>query len=131
VSLEQNPTYTYTAPGTYTVELFLSDSTQIDCSLQIVETIEVVDEVGIGNIYEKSISMVPNPSSRGDEVVLEDVRRDGILTIYSGRGQPVIREQFESGSKHLLDTTTLKSGLYIVRFQSDGVKDVVTKLLIY
>gem|GEM_PF-4861217 len=91
----------------------------------------MVDEVGIGNIYEKSISMVPNPSSRGDEVVLEDVRRDGILTIYSGRGQPVIREQFESGSKHLLDTTTLKSGLYIVRFQSDGVKDVVTKLLIY
>jgi len=131
VSLDQIVEHTYTSPGTYEVELLLSDNTEVDCTLQFVETIEVIGNVGIDEFADSDLCIFPNPSSLGGQVKIEGLTGDGSLTIYNEQGQIIKRDRLGATSTHQLDTTSLSSGIYILRLHTYDGKDLTSKLLIY
>lgn len=60
VSLEQNPMHTYSAPGTYTIELVLTDNETVNCTAQFFK--EIVIEGSDDQTDECTLETGPNPS---------------------------------------------------------------------
>jgi|GEM_PF-5973252 len=113
ISLEPNPEYTYTTPGVYTVELFLTDSTTVDCTLQIVETIEVSGNVGIGDSVERGFDIFPNPALDYATISFPEFLVVEQVVVWNQLGERVFADKV-STSSYQLEVSSFSSGLYIV-----------------
>jgi len=117
VSLEQVSSHTYTQAGVYTVELFLTDSSQTDCTIHIVQEIEITGAVGVEHDAAVALTLYPNPCQ--DFVVLETSNQErGTYQIFNTNGEEVGRGNlFDQRTK--FSTTELPSGIYIVSLTTE------------
>lgn len=60
VSLDQSPSHVYMEPGTYQVELYLTNSSINDCTFSFVEEIIISEVIGLES-GQPEISILPNP----------------------------------------------------------------------
>ena len=127
-----NPTHVYTAAGTYTVELTVSNACGA-ATLQQTITITTVGAAEPG--WLSQFRVYPNPNPGLFTVDMQGAaQREVEFTLYNAIGQLVRREvaDFGTGNLHqLLDCSALPAAIYTLRVragaQSTYVKIVVQK----
>lgn len=118
------PSNTYTANGTYTVELIASHSCYEDTSYAVV----TIYEVGINSVNgENEIVIFPNPSE-GLISLSGMPGQQYDLVVYNNDGKEVWRQNnIAAGSD--IDLRSLKKGPYLLQIRSE-YSSVVKKLLL-
>ncbi|MBT8195562.1 MAG: T9SS type A sorting domain-containing protein, partial [Bacteroidia bacterium] len=72
------------------------------------------------DIESLNYSIYPNPVSNMLNVEVADAAKDVHLTVYTTTGIVVQEELFENSSKIRISTSAYKSGLYILKLNSDS-----------
>ncbi|MCK5050780.1 MAG: T9SS type A sorting domain-containing protein [Candidatus Cloacimonetes bacterium] len=141
-SNEQNPTYTYSTAGLYTVSLTVSDGTNTDTEIK-------VDYINVSftGIESETISLetillsnYPNPFNPTTTISFSISNESKIdISIYNIKGQKVktlMNESFEKGSHSIIwdgeDETgnSVSSGIYYYKLKMNGKIEAVRKCLL-
>lgn len=116
VSSNPNPTHTYTASGSYTVCVFVTNDCGSDTSCQIIKAQGPTPPppTGINNVPGfANISIYPNPTTQ--EVIIDNSEAGTVLDIYNTTGSLVLHTQLK-GHKDNVNVSSLSSGIYQMRF---------------
>ena len=110
----QNPSYTYTIPGTYAVSLSVSNGISTDAETKTAYII--VQGVGIEEKgFEDEIRLFPVPSNERlsieSPVDINSIR----ITDLSGK---VVYENTTTGNKITIDLTNLHKGVYLLYIET-------------
>ena len=128
-STQQNPSHTYAADGTYTVELIQSNG---NCSDTITQTVNV-NTTGIADINNiETISLQPNPAKDFVNVQLNiSIGKQYKLTIQNVLGETLSSQNLYAAVSHnsaTVDISSLASGIYFLNLQS-GKNSLVKKFV--
>lgn len=116
VSDEQSPTHVYEEPGTYEVELIVTNSEIVDCTFSFSQTINVEAQTGIEN-ENSPISYYPNPFN--DFILIEGLA-EGFWTyrLYDIAGRQQLQGEVVSNQ---VDLRSINSkGLYFLELAELG-----------
>jgi len=120
ISLQHNPVYTYSAPGTYTVVLTAGSGTGCAGDTQAV-TITVFP-LGIEGLNgESAINVSPNPTEDFVNVSFRTTEATASIELINAIGQVMIGETISSNGGRFsksLQLGQLPSGVYTVRVKS-------------
>jgi PKD repeat protein len=119
-STEQNPTHTYTNPGTYNVFLAVSNN----CGTFLVEQIVVITS-GTGEAsWIEGFRLFPNPNTGSFTVEMNGLPQDEVeFVLFNMLGQHIRRETMDFGTGSMLrnfDYGDLAAGVYTLRIQAAG-----------
>lgn len=127
-STSQNPTHTYTASGSYTVMLTVTNSCGTDSSVQTITVVSVAE--GFGN----GLNVFPNPNSGEFHITFDNVEASNVkLEVVNLLGQVMHAEtlsQVYSGMDHKVSLGEVAKGYYFVRItagENVGVKRISVK----
>lgn len=115
-SQEDEPTHTFTEPGTYTVELvaFAEDGVCEDTF-----TVEIViDPVGINEQGNAQVLVYPNPAS--SLITVEGLINVTDLRIMDAVGRVVQNLALNGNEKQVVDLSAFAAGNYVMQFFKDG-----------
>ncbi|MEO6760092.1 MAG: PKD domain-containing protein, partial [Saprospiraceae bacterium] len=125
-----NPTHVYSAPGTYTVELTVSNSCG---AATLQQTITVITTGTEEANWLSQFRVYPNPNTGRFTVEMQGSAQQEIeFTLFNAVGQLVYREVADFGAgnlKQVLDCSSLPSALYHLRVRS-GEKSVFVKIAV-
>ena len=111
-SMDENPTYTYSTDGIYTVTLIAESECDSDTiTYQISVSIASIGEHNVDNLIVKSL---PN-----NKYQLESTERIQSIRIVSAMGSE-ISSQTNNDNTILIDLMSLNSGLYIVTVETES-----------
>ena len=128
-SLQASPTYTYDAPGNYTVKLIAENA---NCA----DTTEITLSITVG-IEEKdafnSIKLYPNPTANYATLSMDLINNSDVhVLVFDLAGKlvhDIKNERLFAGEHQVkIDMTGLNNGLYLVTIKAD--KAVVSKRLV-
>ena len=126
VSLEQSPSHIYEQAGLYSVDLFLTDSTQVDCTFHQTQEIEIFGGVGIEGNDLAQFEIWPNPSF--NFVIVETTNFDNWnYELIDANGSAVLNGSF-TGQTKKLTTSNIASGIYFLSVK--GTSQSILKRLI-
>jgi len=114
----ENPTYTYTANGTYNVCLTASNATSSD------ETCKDVDITNIGGaiedaILDASLNIFPTPASDVVNITLSSNSFSNVtVEFFNVLGESVMAPVYLNGNATSIDVSSLAEGNYIVKLNS-------------
>lgn len=119
-SIEENPTHTYAAPGTYTVSLSASNS----CGTTIFEqTITLTTGTGEA-AWVEGFRLFPNPNTGVFTVEMSGLPQQEVeFVLFNTLGQQIKRDVADFGAGSLLrtfDYGQLATGMYTLRVQANG-----------
>lgn len=115
----ENPTYTYTANGTYSVCLTASNATSSD------ETCKDVNVTNIGGAIEDAVldaalNIFPTPASNVINITLNSTSFDNIsVEFFNLLGEVAMAPVYLNGTSATVDVSNLAEGNYIVKLNSD------------
>ncbi len=110
----QNPSYTYTSNGIYSVSLTVSDGTTNKTETKI--DMIVVGPDGVDDLYEAPVSIYPNPVQNQLNIEAESLILEA--SVYNMNGQKVAYKT--NASKTLqMDLSDLSSGTYILTITTE------------
>jgi PKD repeat protein len=141
-SNEQNPTYTYSEDGLYTVSLTVSDETNTDTEIKV----DYIN-VSVSGVESETISLettllgnYPNPFNPTTTISFSILDHSNIeLSIYNIKGQKVkqlISDQLSTGEHSIIwngddnDDKQVSSGVYLYKLIIDGKSEAVMKCLL-
>lgn len=128
-SFAQNPVYTYSAPGTYTVTLVVSNGV---CTPDSISQTILISPTGLNEIdASNQLSLLPNPVKDKAELVFSSAEKQAELSVLNGMGQKVIGHELQSAGNYFhdyLDVSALPSGVYMVRIRAGN--EIAVKRLI-
>lgn len=112
VSTELAPTHTYIESGTYTVELFMTDSSSFDCTYHHTQEIIIEGDIGFGDNNLNQISISPNPVIDELHLSMGNLGAQEI-EVYNTLGQKVWSQSvnWPTASCHV---SNWSSGLYVL-----------------
>jgi hypothetical protein len=111
VSTDENPTFAYTAIGTYSVTLVITDNVT-GCEETIVQDLIVAGGVGI-NESKIDFEIYPNPASTHIKINA-DLISDEFAVIYNALGAEVARHNLTS-TNNVIDISDLQNGNYVLK----------------
>ncbi len=128
VSAEQNPSHTYSASGTYTVTLTVSNGS---CSSTLSQEVTVSDQST--GTYDPNdplgVRVFPNPVHRELNIQIQRVPAEPILvSLTDASGRECFSREFTGGHLITIETGSLASGTYKLRLA--GNSGVVTKKVV-
>lgn len=128
-STEQNPVHIYPAPGTYTVELTVSNA----CGAATLQQMVTLSS-GTGELnWLEDFRMYPNPTSGLFTVEMQGEAREELeFTLFNAIGQLQKRETADFGTgqlKRLFDFSQSPAGMYTLQIRS-GASAMQVKLVI-
>jgi len=118
---DPNPTHTYTANGTYSVQLIVTNSCGSDTTMQEVNlsTVSIEEE-----ILASAISLYPNPSNGQFNVSFDGLNSDEVsVSVFTIDGKQVYKQSFGAVMGqylHSVDISQLAKGVYVVQINSEG-----------
>jgi PKD repeat protein len=119
-STEQNPTHTYTNPGSYNVFLIVSN----DCGTFVIEQVVVITSSTGEASWIKGFRLFPNPNTGSFTVEMNGLPQDEVeFVLFNMLGQHIRRETMDFGTGFMLrnfDYGDLAAGVYTLRIQSAG-----------
>jgi PKD repeat protein len=122
ISLDQNPEYTFTEEGEYTVTLAVTSDE--GCHNSSSKMFGIV--TGIEDVNGRSVKAYPNPVA-ANAVYLEGPENVTIeLELLSTEGQTIRKSTMTGGA--ILDVTNVGNGIYILKMVTS--RDVITRKLI-
>ena len=110
-----NPmSYTYSGPGTYWLNLGLSDSTGLEYGCDSVITMVTIDSstVGVESISELSIVVYPNPFQSSFSFTGLNSDEKYKLMVYNMVGSVVFLKQFQGALSKEISVADLPGGAY-------------------
>jgi PKD repeat protein len=128
-STQFSPSYTYTANGTYTVQLISSNG---GCSDTISHDVTITTVGGIGNNTFAGVSVYPNPAQ--DNLIVSFgsvVKKSFTLEIFSLSGAIIYKNSYHSTSEPLtLKLSSITEGIYnlVIRDDTDQMHFKVVKI---
>lgn len=119
-SMDENPSYTYTANGTYTVTLVATgpcgDST-------VTQTIEMTT-VGVDDGLSRFVSIYPNPSNGNFTVAFSEMNASQVtVSVYNVHGQEILNEVSDQTVGNFttdMDISNHPEGTYLLKIEIDG-----------
>ena len=133
-SNEQNPLFTYTEAGLFTVSLTVSDGTNTGTETK-VDYITVEPGTSAGDVLISKSNLYncyPNPFNP-TTIIKFDIKENesGTLSIYNIKGQSVLQKEFESGAyQYLWDASKHSSGIYLYRLQTDSIREMKKMIML-
>jgi PKD repeat protein len=129
VSMQKNPSHTYTGVGTFDVKLIAIDAN--GCVDSVTKQI-TTENVSVGEIAGLSnLEVYPNPTTSTVNVKL-DWQGNGPLklTVTDITGKTVLQQNIlDNGAlQHTLNLQNLAGGTYLLRLQADGGEKVIKVL---
>lgn len=120
-SMSQNPTYTFSSPGIYTVTLIVTGSCGNDTVTQQI----AVWPTNISDISTNDLVIFPNPSRGEVAVQVSNAINNASIYIYSISGKLVETLKTNSTSEVKFSTNGWRKGIYFVE-----MNDVKRKLIV-
>lgn len=119
-SMDENPSYSYAANGTYTVTLVATgpcgDST-------VTQTVEMTT-VGVDNGLSRFVQVYPNPSNGEFTVAFSEMNASQVtVSVYNVHGQEILNEvsdQTVGTFTANMDISTHPEGTYLLKIEVDG-----------
>ncbi len=84
-------------------------------------TITVEDNLSIEDAFFKNFKILQNPVTTILELEFPQNINEGQIIIYDLLGKQAITNEFKNSNNKLIDVSPLKSGLYIISIESNGV----------
>ncbi len=118
----ENPTHTYTANGSYQVELIVENA----CGSDTISQTVVIEGIGLGeNIIDRTLEIFPNPSSGNVHVSFNtggSQKASIHLVDVSGRIVKTIENDALNGKWEVdLDISKLSDGVYMLQISTDEI----------
>ena len=133
-SNEQNPVYTYSDVGVYTVSLTVSDGSSNDTEIKTdyISVTSVSSNNGLVPITTQLYSNSPNPFNPMTSIRF-DIKEfeKGIFSIFNIKGQLIESNQFDSGQhNYTWDASMQSSGIYLYKLETESVIQTRKMLLL-
>lgn len=126
-SNDQNPVFTFTTPGVYDVELYVSGPGGSDTLIQ-TGYITVDGCAGLEDISMAGYTIYPNPSDDVIYIERDDSAEKAEIRVYDTKGKLVYSVE-SSDNPITVDVSLWETGIYTVKLSVDG-KEFAKKLLI-
>ncbi|PZF73966.1 PKD domain-containing protein [Taibaiella soli] len=119
-----SPTHTYTANGTYTVQLIATN----DCGSDTLTKTLTISGLGVSNVIaEKDLNIYPNPANNVVTIENSSTAQLQTLSVINNVGMVVAQQQLNS-KKELVKLSSLAAGIYTFLIQTD--KGFVTRKIV-
>jgi len=129
ISNETEFTHTYTLPGTYTVELFLTDSELSGCTEQREYSLFISEwPLGLPDKIEIEIDVWPNPSEEFVHLSTEGEKINKVL-LFSRLGK-LIYEAFPSSNYFDFSVKHFPSGMYFLSLELENGLTQTSKVIL-
>ncbi len=110
----QNPQVTFTYPGLYDVELFVTglcgDNSVLKNNYITVNILDGISETSKGNI-----SVYPNPASTFISIETKTIELNSLIEIISPNGQVVYNGLLDTPTRKEINIENLNSGIYVIK----------------
>ncbi len=134
----QNPTYTFSDTGVYTVTLMIGDSCQSAFSMDIwlyeqtakstvyggkimkAHALQVENATKISKISNNNLMIYPNPVNDILNVNFGQTTENATIMIYNVNGQMIFSQNVNNATKTQVNTSDLQSGMYILQATENG-----------
>ena len=114
-SADENPTFTYNAIGSYTVELTVTDASGT-CENTMTQVLEVVGGVGIGEL-KVDFDLYPVPAS--NEITIQYAGAESYDVVLTDMNGAIISKHIISPKgKNIIDISELATGTYFLRISN-------------
>lgn len=126
-SIAQNPSYTFSYPGTYRVKLYTENSSQSwdTLSKEILVTATRIIETET----ENTISAYPNPSSGLVTLRFDEELKNVSVKVYTANGELILTDYNSQYSRLIsLDLSNLQKNMYFIRVSSEK-KEYLIKII--
>lgn len=114
--------------GAHTISVAVTSTALCAASDAIVVTFDACTGI-IENNNGISISIIPNPSNGMTQVVVNGLKSNADLSIYTLEGQLIYQEKVTGNSTTQLDLTNMPTGIYMVRISNETINNL-SKLVI-
>ncbi len=126
-SFSQNPTYTYTSPGTYNVTLIVSNGV---CSADTIIKTITISAIGLSTLIDgKQLTVYPNPLRASATINFESRSASANIEILNTIGAVVLSKSIAPSYGNVyveqIDMKNLPSGIYFVKITSASGNGIV------
>lgn len=127
VSDEQTTEHIYTAPGTYTVELFLTNSSIVDCTFSFFQNISIDFPSSITASQNAKVLVVPNPFTDYVDLRGENINRFERYRLITVEGK-LVRTAMISENRIRFDSS-MSPGVYMLELYAPNGERSVHRLV--
>jgi len=117
-STEQNPVHTFSAAGTYTVNLYINN--EILSWDTINQSITVLDNIGLWEPISGNFRVYPVPANRMVSIESNLLLGAENIKVYSASGKEVQNTITWNGKLYQMDVTGWMPGFYLVKIFMEG-----------